>query len=162
VAAPIASGLAVATKSGTSETASQEAAAGGAPGYYLGRLQVSAKINGTPCGLTFYSCAECTEADIQWLLKMMDVARKKYLTEETEQGLEAEDCVKTAKLIDLKAEITQGPSKNPISVPKPTSDCPCSNTPRFQAYLSSEYEPDCTSYEEFKKAKLLIQKELGY
>lgn len=161
VTAPIASGLTAATESGTSQTAPQEAG-DSVPAYYLGRLQVSAKINGTPCGLTFYSCAECTEADIQWLLKMMDVAKKKYLTEETEHALEAEECVKTAELMDLKAAITQGPSKNPISVPKPASDCPCSNTPRFQAYLNSEYEPDCTPYEAFKKAKVLIKKELGY
>ncbi len=92
---------------------------------------MSTKINCTPCGLTFYSCAECADSDIQWLLKMMDVAKKKYLTAETERGLEAEDC-------------------------------PCSSTPSFRNYLNSQYEPDCTPYEDFKKAKLIIEKELGY
>ena len=162
VAAPIAAGLAEATGKGTSKPHSQGAAAGGVPGYYLGRLQLSAKMNGTPCSLTFYSCAECMDSDIQWLLKIMDVAKKKYLTEETERGLEAEDCVRTAELIDLKTEIAPGPSKNPISVPRPTSDCPCTNTLSFRDFLNSGYEPDCTPYEDFKKVKLIIEKELGY
>ena len=121
---------------------------------------MSLRINETPCKLTFYSCTECTEEDLKLF---MSFARKQYqkaLGPIGPGGGDDDDdqCVKTQELVDFKVTVVQGSSKTPIMVPRPSTNCPCRDTPVFQYQLKSEYQPDCVSYEEFKKAKQLLQK----
>jgi RHS repeat-associated protein len=124
-------------------------------GYYLGRVVYYLRINNVPCQLRFYSCAECTEADMKELLSIARGEYKKIIGQ-TDGTDDEEACVRMSELIDAKLDVPQGPSKTPIQVPLPSTDCPCTETPAFQYHLKSEYNPDCMSYEKYKKAKPLL------
>lgn len=130
-------------------------------GYYLVGLYVNLQINGSPCQINVYGCGESTAADIEWFMQLM----RKFISEAigkipVEKNGDGK-CIKTAKIISLKQAVKQGPSKTPIKVPKPFTNCPCSNTADFQRSLASEYNPNCSSYEEFLEAKRMLQ-QLGY
>jgi hypothetical protein len=126
--------------------------------YYLIRKDIHAKINGVPCKTTAYYCSQATAKDLNWLFK---VYRNMFFEERQSADVvgnpDSEGCVRSQKILDLKQSVKRGPSRSPITVPRPSTNCPCSNTPTVQYQLSQEYDPRCSSYNELQKLKKLLQ-----
>lgn len=127
----------------------------GGIGYYLCRLGLYLRVNGKSCKITLYSCAECTGEDIKWFMGLFRKQIQNSLGS-VQYFDETSECVRSIELVESKVTVAQGPSKAPIKVPRPSTNCPCRNTPVFQSQLYFEYQPNCTPYEEVKKAKQLL------
>jgi len=135
----------------------------GSVGYYLTKGTISLTINDTPCTVTLHSCTQCTDEDIVWLMGMTEVIKNSFANalfqpqiSETSEEEGQQSCVRTGRVRDMKSEVVAGPSQTPFEVPKPTSDCPCKDTPIFQYQLMLEYDPECMDYKELQEVKPML------
>ena len=124
--------------------------------YYLTLTEILARINGVPCSTKVFHCVQSTKGDLNWVFNIY----RKIFNQEKSSGdassADTKDCVKTQTILDINQSIAQSPSSRPITVPRPSTNCPCADTPAARYQLSQEYEPRCATYDELKQMKQLL------
>jgi len=124
--------------------------------YYLTLTEILARINGVPCSTKVFHCVQSTKGDLNWIFNIHRKIFNQGKSAGDANSADTKDCVKTQAILDIKQSIAQGPSSRPITVPRPSTNCPCADMPAARYQLKQEYEPRCATYDELKQMKQLL------